>query len=114
MKLDASFVDEKGTTKRKQLIFLQETKGILDPLLANEPRLWDQGAHLLDWFWELGAARQVIAVGMGGAMQLPLSYESIHAWACIRKIDLSTWELHAIKALDTAYLAHVNLQKKTG
>lgn len=99
---------------RKNLIFVYEQSGVLPPLLANEPMLWQQGAHLLDWFWELGASRSLVSVGMGGAMQAPLTYVEIKAWAFLRKIDLATWELHAIKALDATYLKHVNAQKKAG
>jgi hypothetical protein len=61
-----------------------------------------QGEYIWQWFWELHNGRQA---GMSGP--LPITWEAIKAWSELRHIELDSWELFTIKALDGKYLEEV-------
>lgn len=95
---------------RSELLQIYNTSGVLDPRLTDEPVQWKEGEYLLDWFWELGASRSFVSIGMGGGRHAPLSYVEMESWAFLRKLELTSWEVQAIKTLDGVYLSVVNKQ----
>jgi hypothetical protein len=60
-------------------------------------------------FWELHAGR-----GSGMSGPLPLSWTEIKCWADLHGVDLTGFELTAIRAMDGAYLqaAHKQMDSK--
>ena len=62
----------------------------------------DDGAYLLEWFYELGQGRPVCEVGY-----LPIPASEIAAWCALREIHLRPWELDVIRALDRLLLTEL-------
>ena len=63
-----------------------------------EPRLLPEGAaYLWEWFCEISGRRQ------GGMGPLALSWTDIEAWARLRSISLSAFEIDCFNALERAY-----------
>ena len=56
--------------------------------------------HLWDWFWELASGR-----GSNGFGPLPLSWESMAAWAGIAGVPLAPWLARIFRRMDTAWLS---------
>ena len=66
--------------------------------VGGEP-LPPAAAHVLEWFWELAAARGASASG-----PQPLAPTEILAWCMLRRLRLRGWELRALRALDGRWL----------
>lgn len=58
------------------------------------------GEHVLEWFWELSAAR-----GSNGFGALPITYGEIAAWQALTGVEPEAWEVKAIREMDMAFLA---------
>ncbi len=56
--------------------------------------------YLWENFWEIAQGRPLGPEGI----QLPIPHTEIRAWAELREITLASWELTAIRALDSTYL----------
>jgi len=81
------------------------------PALTPDDGIGCVGAHIVEWFAELTATRGITAiVGMGGGDILPdaINHREIEAWAALSRNDPQPWEIQALRAMDTAYIAARN------
>lgn len=56
--------------------------------------------HVWDWFQQVGRARPISQVGF-----LPITWESIRAWADLMRIRPKPWELEILLRLDDLWLS---------
>lgn len=63
------------------------------------------GQHLWDWFWQLNQCR---VVGMGLSR---ISHTEIKAWKNNLEIDIESWEIAILCAMDSTYLSVQNERK---
>ncbi len=89
-----------GQPSRKQVLRdIYEQTGVLADELAAAPVPPDDTAYLWRWFCEISRGRQV---GMGAC---PLLHGEVDVWLRQRGIVAAEWELQALRALDSTYLA---------
>lgn len=73
--------------------------GMLPKELEALPELPPQLKYIWEWFNELCRGRTSNGFGMN-----PLSHVEIDAWCRLKRIELESWELDALRVIDTSYL----------
>lgn len=61
--------------------------------------------RVLDWFWQLSAARGSNGMGLN-----PITFESLAAWSALSGIKPTPFEVRCIRRIDDAYLAWMSQQ----
>ena len=56
--------------------------------------------YLADFFWTLSASR-----GGSGFGPNPISYLELYAWAALMRLELRSWEVQTLVALDQTFLS---------
>lgn len=79
------------------------------PPEAQDLPLPEALAHVMDWFQELSSARGSTGFGMA-----PLSYQEIEAWARLRDVRPTPFEVQALKDVDMIYLASIVEKRDEG
>lgn len=87
--------DEQGATRHQQLSRFRQATGKAHPDLTP-PDVPAEATHLWRWFMDLNAGRQ--------AGDVPLSWEALDAWARLTGRRLTSWEVDALRRIDTAWL----------
>lgn len=90
---------EDGSTRRQHLEIAWKATGRIPQELADEPDFPTEVMYIWEWFDELNQARQ-----SNGFSLNPLSYAEIMSWNSLGKINISPWEVKALKLLDRAYI----------
>lgn len=90
---------KEGTTLRQDLISVQRQTGRAPKQLIG-PELPKHLEYLWGWFNDLDHAR-----GGSGFGPSPISYSELLAWTTLSGIRPQSWEIRAIRLLDTLYLA---------
>lgn len=75
--------------------------------MPGPPEIGDHFAHIVDWFWDLSAARQS---GFSGPN--PLSLTDIANWSALSGELVTPDEVSIIRAMDAAYLAAVAIEQR--
>lgn len=88
-----------GTPLRAHLEKVEQATGKTPAELIFEEDPPEHLLYLLDWFWELHSGRQT---GFSGPN--PLSYNDIMGWRALFDIDITAWEIKALKAIDNVYM----------
>lgn len=78
----------------------QSLDAVLTRFGLGAPEIPDGWAVVWGWYWELCQGR-----GSNGFGPLPLSWESMAAWAGISGIALSPWLAAVLRSMDRAWLA---------
>lgn len=84
-----------GKTLRETLDVVARAKGVMPEEGINPVSFPEAVGHVWEWFLHLNASRQA---GMGGPM--PVTYTEIAAFFNLEGVELSGWELQAIRWLD--------------
>jgi hypothetical protein len=84
--------DKNGTSRRAHF----EAAGVENPNPLPFPEAM---AHVWGWFCDLASGR---TCGMGPN---PITWEGMAAWCTLTGNRPSPWEVRALRALDSAYLA---------
>ncbi len=95
MKLNA--IQSDGSTLRDHLEIVASRTGII-PEELEDCQLPDSGAYLWSWFSEVSGAR-----GMGAPA---ISHLEIEAWARMKGLELTMFEVKAIRALDNVFMTY--------
>ena len=88
-----------GTTLREAFASFERARGKKHPEDVSPDPLPREVAYVMEWFWELHSCRPV-----GPAGFLPVPASEILAWAQLHRTQPRPWELHVLRALDSAFL----------
>lgn len=75
--------------------------------MPEPPEIGDHYAHILEWFWDLSAARQS---GFSGPN--PLSLTDIANWSLLSGEIVTSDEVAIIRAMDAAYLTAMAVEQR--
>lgn len=103
-----SKTDKKGVSNRDHLLQVRKVTGRA-PSDLHGPPMPERLKHIWEMFLELHGGRSYNSGGPN-----PLSWSDLHAWASLTNTDLKPWEVHAIKALDSAWLRTVGEDSDDG
>jgi hypothetical protein len=78
------------------------------PSTVKEIQFPRAAAHVLQYFWELNAARQIGGMGSPQA----ISYSELWAWGSMRRIRLADWEVRLLRTLDSEWFGARNTNGK--
>lgn len=93
--------DKQGNTKFELLSRFSEKTGKTHPDLIF-PKIDEMAMYLWEWFMELNSQRTSNGFGLN-----PITFLDIQAWATLTNRFPLSWEVKAIRMIDTVWVAEV-------